>query len=211
MEQKLEQSEQKIQHSNVARSSPSRKLATSCKSTNMNMNMLLSAKNEDPLAEDQLSLYIKSKPRTQSGGTNFFGREVASDGIPTGSAVSPIFDMLQNNSTANGRRLLVLETDAHKCKEEYNKLIAQRTRLRKGVQAEGKIIKKSEEEIAELERKLSSKWMISIKNIFNGGGGKNVQKVLEEKDKVIDEELERQLKDEVIDEELEKERDLDAG
>jgi len=175
--QKLEQSEQKMQHSNVARSSPSRKLATNCKSTNMNMIVLLSAKNEEPLAEDQLSFYIKSKPRTGASASFW--------------AVSPIFDMLQNKSTAeNGRKLLILETDVRKCWEENSKLVAQRSSLEMGLQAEENNIKKSEDEIAELERKMSSKWTISMKNMF---GGRNVEKALEEEEKMMDEELSKQL------------------
>lgn len=106
----------------------------------------LAAKNDVPLVVDQLSYYIKNK-RT------FVGRELSSDGLPTGRAVSPIFGMLQNESTAeNGRKLLVLETDVYKCKEEYNKLVSQKNSLEGGIQVEELNIKKSEEEIAELER-----------------------------------------------------------
>eukprot|EP00984_Skeletonema_dohrnii_P003676 scaffold1271_cov149-Skeletonema_dohrnii-CCMP3373.AAC.6 len=122
---------------------------------------------------DQLSYYIKSKKR--KGDKN----------------ASPIFDLLQDKSTVEkGRRLLILEADTYACKEEHNDLVAQRSRLEKGIQAEENNIKKSEDEIAELERKTSSKWAVSMKNMF---GGKNVEKALEEENKHIDEELAKQL------------------
>jgi hypothetical protein len=130
------------------------------------------SKAKKVVSVDQLSYYIKI--RSRKGVTN----------------ISPIFDLLQNKRTLEkGRRLLILEADTYTCKEEYNELIAQRTRLEKGIEAEENNIKKSEEEIADLERKTSSKWAISIKNIF----GKTVEKVLEKEDELVDEELKNQL------------------
>jgi len=134
---------------------------------------LPSGKAKKTVTVDQLSYYIKSKKR--KGDTN----------------ASPIFDLLQDKSTVEeGRRLLILEADTYTCKEEHNDLVAQRSRLEKGIQAEENNIKKSEDEIAELERKTTSKWAVSMKNMF---GGKNVEKALEEEDKHIDEELAKQL------------------
>ena len=124
---------------------PSRQLATttSCKPTNVNVQ---SVKNCTPKVVDQLSYYIKNERA-------YLGREVSSDGTPTGRAVSPIFSMLQDESTAeNGRKLLVLGSDELVLKEEYNKLVTQKISLKETIQAEVVKIKKMGEEIAKLEQ-----------------------------------------------------------
>jgi hypothetical protein len=136
------------------------------------------AKAKKTVSVDQLSFYIKSKPKR------------------SGANVSPIFDLLQDKSTAEkGRKLLILEADTQTCREELKELSGQKSRLENGIEAEKKGIIKKEKIINDLAEETADKFMISFKNIF--GGSSKSSKSLEEELDAIDQEEDVELEKEL--------------
>ncbi|KAL7541991.1 hypothetical protein ACHAXR_011413 [Thalassiosira sp. AJA248-18] len=101
-----------------------------------------SGRKKKAIVVDRLSLYIKPSRK--------------------GKKVSPIFNLLQNESTVEeGRKLMILEVETQRCKNELADLVGQKAKLEKGIKMEEHIIERSQKEIKDEERKTQSKWGIS--------------------------------------------------
>ena len=93
---------------------------------------------------DRLSYYIKPLSRSK-----------------VGKKVSPIFELLQNESTVDvGRKLLMLEGQTGKCRDELAETLALRFRLERGIKAEKNFVKRCKRQIAEAEKKTQKRWNI---------------------------------------------------
>ena len=93
---------------------------------------------------DRLSYYIKPLSRSK-----------------VGKKVSPIFELLQNESTFEvGRKLLMLEGQTGKCRDELAETLALRVRLERGIKAEKSVVKRCKRQIAEAEKKTQKRWNI---------------------------------------------------
>ena len=118
----------------------------------------------------QLSYYIKSTNR--KGSKN----------------ISPIFDLLQTESTAEkARQLLVLEGEIHKSKEELKELVGKRTGLLNGIGFEERIIKQKNNAI-EIQKKKIEWWLITAMKKLGDARGNLWQKKRDEEELKAEEE-----------------------
>jgi hypothetical protein len=148
-----------------------------------------------PRSISSMSIQTAKKVSTQSGIARFgqLSYYIKKNNGKHTKNVSPIFDLLQKESTVEkGRRLLILEANTFTCKEELRELTLQKSRLEQGIQTEENFIKNSEEEIKKEDRKVSNKfgWLGGWTNIFDS---KQVDTLLDEEDNKIDDEVNQQL------------------
>ena len=147
-----------------------------------------------PPSIHNLNLQAANKNGTQSGKLSFgqLSYYIKKNTGEDANNVSPIFNLLQEESTIEkGRRLLILEANTFTCKEKLRELALQKSRLEQGIQVEEILIKKSEEEIIEQDRKVSTSfsWLGGWTSIFDT---KQVDTLLDEEDNMIDDEVNQQ-------------------
>ena len=134
-EAEVQRQQQKVQSGNAAlstmvSSSPAKSAVVTSKASSPSI-----ARKKKTVVLDRLSFYIK--PSSEGG-----------------KDVSPIFALLQNDSTVeDGRKLMVMEVEAQRCKDELVELVALKPRLEDGIKREEKSITKSRATIDEQERK----------------------------------------------------------
>ena len=127
---------------NGTKTEPSRQLSTS--KSKMKSTTSTIPRRKKKVVVDKLSYYIKPP----------MGRKV-------GKKVSPIFSLIQNDSTVEvGRRLLKLEGETRTCREELAETLALRVRLERGIKMEQQLVKTSKKQIEDQEKKIKSKWNI---------------------------------------------------
>jgi len=134
-EAEVQRQQQKLQSGNAALSTMVSSSPAKSAVVTRNASSPSTARKKKTVVVDRLSFYIKP---SSTGGKE----------------VSPIFALLQNDSTVeDGRKLMVMEVEAQRCKDELVELVALKPRLEDGIKREEKSITKSRATIDEQERK----------------------------------------------------------